>query len=390
MSEKIPYDQYISQKISSGEISQSEGDIILGFVGRRQSTKGTIHTTQKKHAYNAVGICRILHSHGTTLDECTGEYLYKVVEKISQINTQNSRQTKISILKGLAKYIDQWHHKIPDLVQQLDDVKAGSAERNTKEILTYEEWDVVLNAPMSAKDRGILAMMYDGYHRPMEVLKLKWSDLKVTKKGIEYRIQFKTNKKRTFLQKKETTAILELWRQELGAEYGTDPRPVFPNKDGLPYKTITPIKELFRELRKKTGISKLVPSVIRNTAITHDVESELPISYICLRAWGDTYNDLINIYADPNSSRLQAEVQSREDNNIQHRRRRKIESVVICPQCNTINIPSARFCTECTTPLTEESIKMMQQNKTEIATNQLINQEIFNMMLEKAKKDGKI
>lgn len=390
MTEKISYEQYITQKIETGEISKSEGEIISGFIGRRKSTKNTSHATQKKHVYNAIGICRILHANNATLDKCTGDDLFKVVQEISNTNTQNSRQTKITILKSLAKYIDQWHHEIPDLIRQLDDVKAGSAERNTKEILTYEEWEKVLNTPMSAKDRAIIAMMYDGYHRPMEILTLKWSDLKVTKKGIEYRIKFKTNKKRTVLQKKETTAILELWRQELGAEYGTDPRPVFPDKDGMPYKTITPIKVLFQELREKTGIKKLVPSMIRNTAITHDVESELPLSYICLRAWGDTYNDLINIYADPNSSRLQADVQSREDHNIKTMRKRKIESVMICPYCNTVNMPNARFCSDCCSPLTEDAKQIINLKKNEIANNLLISQELFNEMLEKAKSEGRI
>jgi len=389
VSKKVTFDQYLGEKLDADEISAYEKEIIARWIGRRKSTKNTSHATQKKQAYNAVAICQILHENGAALDTCHGGDLYQVVEDITESCTQNSRQTKITILKGIAKYIDQWHHQIPDLSRQLDDVKAGSAERNVKEILSLEEWDTVLNTPMSAKDRAMIALMYDGYHRPKEILILKWSDLKVTKKGIEYRITFKTKKPRTILQKKETTAILELWRQELGAKYGEDPRPIFPDKNGLQYKSTTPVRDLVDDLREKTGL-KMSPSSFRNTGITHDVEAGLPTSYICLRAWGDTYNELINIYADPSSSRFQADIQGREEVSVETAlKRRKIAAVVICPSCEAVNAPGAQYCNDCGAGLTKEAVMLLAATKGSLAENQSISQEKFNEMLAIAQKQGK-
>ena len=45
--------------------------------------------------------------------------------------------------------------------------------------------------------------------------------------------------------------------------------------------------------------------MLRTTAITHDVDAGLPVSYICLRAWGEPYNDLINLYTKPDSGKIQ-------------------------------------------------------------------------------------
>jgi hypothetical protein len=58
-------------------------------------------------------------------------------------------------------------------------------------------------------------------------------------------------------------------------------------------------------LKKKTGIKNLKPSILRTSSITHDVNSGLPISYICLRGWGESFNDVINIYTKPDSARIQ-------------------------------------------------------------------------------------
>ena len=188
----------------------------------------------------------------------------------------------------------------------MNDVKTGSTQRNRKEALTVMEWEAVFNLPMSAKDRAILAMMYDGYHRPREVLMLKWSDLKQTDEGIEYAINFKTGIPRTIVQKLGTTAILERWRHECGTVADSNSH-IFPDNHGRSYESNMVLVHLFNRLKKETGIKKLKPSVLRTTALTHDVEAGLPISYICLRAWGVPFNEIINVYTKPDSGKIQRE-----------------------------------------------------------------------------------
>jgi integrase len=246
-----------------------------------------------------------LHENGALLDGCTVQDLLKVAgDASSGVFTKNSRQTKIVILKTLSQYIHRFHHPIENLDLLTHDVKAGSAAKNRKDALTLEEWNRVLNLPMPARDRAILAVLYDGYHRPGEVLLLRWCDLKENEYGIEYEIKFKTEKSRTIVQKPGTTEILEAWRRECGVRL-TDDKPIFPGPDGKRYETITTLKLLFNRLKKESGILNLKPSILRTTAITHDVDAGLPVSYICLRAWGEPYNELINLYTKPDSGRIQ-------------------------------------------------------------------------------------
>ncbi|MCK9593695.1 MAG: site-specific integrase [Methanoregula sp.] len=292
--------------LNAAKISQAEREILLGFIDQRNAVKPTGERTKGKQAYEGFWICEALHRHESALDTCTVKDLLKVAgDASSGAFTKNSRQTKIVTLKAIAKYIHRFDHKIQNLDLLMDDVKAGSVAKNRKEALSLEEWDRLINLPMSARDRAILAVMYDGYHRPKEVLLLRWCDLHTNDRGdIEYEITFKTEKTRTIVQKPGTTEILELWRRECGASL-TDNKPIFPAPDGNPYETITVLAKLFDKLKEETGITGLKPSVLRNSALTHDVESGLPVSYICLRAWGEPYNELINLYTKPDSGKIQ-------------------------------------------------------------------------------------
>jgi integrase len=279
-------------------------NIISGFINQRNAIKPTSARTKGKQAYESVWVVRTLGD--ATLDVCTVNDLLNVASKASSGEfTKNTRQTKIMTLKALALYIHRFHHPIENLDLLMKDVKAGSASKNRKEALTLEQWDTLINLPMSARDRALLAVMYDGYHRPMEVLILKWSDLKINERGdIEYDILFKTDKGRCIVQKPGTTEILEAWRRECGAAL-TDDTYIFPAPDGSAYRTITVLAKMFRRLKAKTGIKDLKPSTLRTSAITHDVDAGLPISYICLRAWGEPFNDLVNLYTRPDSAKIQ-------------------------------------------------------------------------------------
>lgn len=353
--------EYLNWQAAAGVIAPAERDILIEFIDHRNAVRPTGKATQKKQAFQGVWICGVLHERGTSLDACTGRDLLTVASKASSGDyTQNTRQTKIATLKGVARYIDRFHRPIPDL-GLLGDVKTGCVDKRRKQTITVQQWETILNARMSAKERAMIAMLYDGYHRPGEILLLQWSDLRVNQSGhIEYEITFKTQKPRTIVQKGTTTAVLEMWRQECGANYGDD-TPMFPDRDGRPYQSTTVLRDLFGRLRKQTGIASLSPGSLRNIAITHDVEAGLPTSYICLRAWGEPYNPMINIYARPDSGRMQEELHGKNGLDVvkidlvgRHTR-----NVRLCPACQKPNPHDAMYCYKCGRALTIEGEQVM-------------------------------
>lgn len=354
--------------ISNYDMAPEERDILIGYIEQRNAIRPTAPTTRAKQGYIGCGIVTVLNGHGARLDTCTVQDLLKVAGEASSGRfTRNTRQTWIIMLKALGTYVHRFHHPIENLDLLTHDVRAGAASKNRKEALTLEEWDTVLNYPMPARDRAILALLYDGYHRPYEVLLLKWSDLKTNEQGaIEYEITFKTERSRTIVQKPGTTAILESWRRECGRK-PDDAIPIFPTSGRDQYRSINVLKNLFDWLKEGTGIVKLKPSVLRTTAITHDVEAGLPISYICLRAWGEPYNNLINLYTKPDSARIQSD---------QHKKAGikpmkilgssdgfSVSKANVCRTCATINPPDKIFCMKCGQPLTEEAVRQISDTR---------------------------
>jgi Site-specific recombinase XerD len=297
---------YLIRARERDTLTDEECEILRRYIEWRNTVKPTSAGTRIKQASEGIYLCKILHELDSSLDTCHGKDLFDVATIVSDTCTKNTRQTKITFLKTMMNYLNKHHHKIddPDI---LDDIKAGSYDKNTKEHLTREEWEAVLNIPMSAKERAMIALLYDGYHRPGELLILKWSNLTINEhKEIEYIITYKTEKSRLIVQKTQTTAILDLWRSECGANIG-DNQYIFTDDRGNQYETTTVLRDLFDDLKEKTNIAKLKPSILRHTGITHDVEQGLPLSYICLRAWGESYNPMINIYTKPDSGKLQTE-----------------------------------------------------------------------------------
>ena len=289
-------------------LPKEDREIIAGYIEQRNAIKPTSIRTKGKQAYEAAWIAANLG--GAALSSCTVHDLLKAAGAASSGEyTKNSRQTKIMTLKVLARYIHRFHHEIQNLDLLTLDVKAGSAECDTKDLITVDEWHRLINTPMPARDKAMIALLYDGYHRPKEILLLRWSDMQVRKDGaIQYVITFKTEIPRTIVQKNWTTRILKAWARESGGIIGESPGPVFPSTlTGDFYQTIEPVVLLCERLREKTGINHLIPSVLRNSAMKHDADQGMPVSYICLRAWGVTYNRMINIYMKPDSGRIQAD-----------------------------------------------------------------------------------
>jgi site-specific recombinase XerD len=304
------------------DITAAERDILVKFIDHHNAIKPTSTRTKGKQAYEGVWICLALrtcklpHHRKATLDDCTIEDLMKVSSEASSgAFTKNSRQTKIVALKALAKFLNRTHHRIKNLDLLMVDVKAGSVAKNRKDAISLAEWDQVRALPkLSPKTRAELYMMYDGYHRPGELAILKWSDLKQdpVAGGIQYDITFKTEKTRTIVMRSAAIEVMEAWRKECGALL-TDNTPIFPAPDGSHYQTITHLAKLFKKLKGRTGINNLMPSILRNSSPQHDLEAGYPVAYVCLRMWGEPYNELINLYTKPDSGRIQRDQHGKAD-----------------------------------------------------------------------------
>jgi hypothetical protein len=119
---------------------------------------------------------------------------------------------------------------------------------------------------------------------------------------------------------------------------------------------------------------KIIPGSIRNTAITHDVESGLPLSYICLRSWGEPYNAMINIYTKANSAKMQVDQHGKNGiaTGVTDLKPRVIRAMQVCQSCHKDNDHEANFCKFCGSGLKGQKSSMEQRlEQMEITINNL-------------------
>lgn len=367
-------------------MTAKERAILDGWVVSRKTDGLVSQRTENKQRHLAYKIIGILHEGKSSLDKAQGEDFEKVAAAISQTMTQNSRQSFITQLKSMVKYIQK--ERVIQDVDRILDVKAGSPSKKNKGVLSHEQWENILNATMSSKERAYLAMLYDGYHRPYEPYTLKWSDLQINEAGaIEYKITFKTQTERIIVQKPETTAILEMWKKESGHNYGDDAY-IFPDNHGGQYSTLMQAIKLFRRLQKHAHLKELKPSSIRNTAITHDVNARLPLQYISMRAWGEPYNDMINIYVKAQSAQMQVDQHALNGHaavKVADEMPRMIKTLRECPSCKRKNAMDGSFCIYCGANLDGQTLGVVAELQKRIAAMEEIKEFEGKVLAEGAK-----
>lgn len=368
-------------------MTPKERAILEKFIKNRESEGKLTERTKAKIRHFTYTIIAALHEIGKHLDTATGEDFKNVAAILSERGTQNTRQSLIAQLKSMVRFLmEDEGYQIAGASKILK-VKSGSASKRVKDILSREEWEQVLNAQMSNRERAFLAMTFDGCHRPGEPYQLKWSDLKINGAGlIEYTITFKTGKPRIIVQQPGTTALLELYRMETRAEYGKTDAYIFPTLDKqTKYTTLTQARKLIERIRIETGIKKLTPGSLRNTAITFDVEDGKPLGYICLRAWGEAYNPMINVYCNADSSRMQINEQAKNGNAatpiLKPKPREIRKSIKKCPACKEDNSIDTIFCQHCGTRMDGKKGESVTELKAEI-------DDLKNLVHQMISKDG--
>lgn len=249
--------------------------------------------------------------------------------------------------------------------------------KTADDMLTPENIETVLKACHNARDRCLVAMLWDGSNRPVELLLLKWEDLKVDEYGYSFKTSAKTGKER-HIRLTVSIPYLEAWKREYPGE-PSNKNPVFvslrrirgPDKKWIHKQwTMISVKFMFKELRVETGIKNFKPGTVRPSRITADVKNQYPESYLKMKNWGnlktpmlDKYTNLRPDYID-NIALKQAGMETPSTAN---KDEKGIElTVPTCPICKTLNLPGSMFCAVCRAPMTDKARSQVQTDEAKL------------------------
>ncbi len=169
-------------------VSQEDADLIEEFVSDLSGTQGIKPSTAK---VTATYLCMFAR-------EAPGFRTLKTSKVVSTISMfrgkfkQNTMMRLIPVTKRFLTWlVKEGHNSTLDL-EKVKEIKAPGLDlenRKASEMLTADEIQKMIRVCKNSRDRALLALLYEGALRPIEIVKATWGDVKFDKHGA----QFNTN-----------------------------------------------------------------------------------------------------------------------------------------------------------------------------------------------------
>jgi integrase len=307
-------------------------------------------------------------------EQCSTDDLLKTFAAIRRAKfKQNYRRQLISTGKSFSLWLAKKNPKIN--IQEIHEVETPKTQWKTKkpeDMFTGDELKQIIEAAWNNRDKCLLAMLYDGSNRPIELLRLKWRDIIFDEYGAYFITAAKTDKERRIRLTNISLPYLDIWRGK-----HPDPLPdqyVFCtiNKSHIEGRksirplTIDNVQRIIRDVKKRTGIQKLKASLFRPSRITADVKAGVELAYIMKKNWGSLKTKMIDLYTNLDAGYMDEVALGAAGMERKHTEKEKNIYKVeppICPACGEVNVLGAKYCKECRVGLTEEAQKAIQSKE---------------------------
>lgn len=267
---------------------------------------------------------------------------------------QNYQRNLIGHGKAFCKFLAKTNKNID--ISEIDSVRTPGVQWKTKkpsDMLSPAEVETTIKAARSIRDKCFIAMLFDTSCRPNEILTLKWGDLIADRYGYYFLTSGKTGKERHIRLTTVSIPYLEQLRSTHPDPADKNPVFVATGKGSISGFSMENVSRIIGDIRKRTGITKLKPSIFRPSRITLDVVNHVDTAYIQYKNWGSLKSKMIDLYANPKTDYIDEtalRAAGMERKSIEKREERKVQ-LPVCPSCGTVNPFDTRFCRVCTKPM---------------------------------------
>lgn len=351
--ERSDPEPYLEGKIAEGHITRGDADLILEHLYERQAQRGISDETVRTSA----SYIALLRDHTPEFEQCTTADVMKAVAAIRRLHLRpNTERKYILHIKQFFAWLDE--RGIAEIdISKIDKVRAPPADWITKtsdEMLTVDEVQRIIKACRTSRDRAMLAVLYEGALRPIEVTEGVWGQIEFDRYGAKFVTAGKTGKRR-HIRLLMASQYLAAWKADYPGGATSD-SPIFVQLRGAPARmTRGAMRQIIRRAAKRAGVEKPIhPYLFRHSRITHWVETGLSESVIKLQSWGNLKSPMLATYAHVSDAAIDKAVL--EHAGIRRREERQEEpKPVQCPQCDTVNAPNSPACYVCGCPFTRDA-----------------------------------
>jgi integrase/ribosomal protein L37E len=241
--------------------------------------------------------------------------------------------------------------------------------RKPSMMLSGEEIKTLIETAHTSRDRAIIAMMYEGSLRPIEVISATWNDLNFDKFGAQFTTNKKTGKSR-YIRLIMAAPYLLAWKNDHPQPYPD--MPIFVSLKSA--RIITPLtqsglKTLIYALGREALPGKeIFPYLLRHSRITGLIADEVPESIVKMQGWGSVNSRMLGTYTHLSNIDMDRVLLSRAGITTEEIKKDESLKPPQCTHCGKVNLVTAKFCDECGTPLTDD-VRQYLETKTRAIEN---------------------
>lgn len=295
----------------------------------------------------------------------TGATIKTLSDAVDAINeskyTQNTKNDHILILKGFYRWLIRKGHVkgiTADEISDPDDgIRAPGVDTETaeaKDLITRDELATIIKGCLTARDKALVAVLYESAARISEIARLTWGDLEYTAEGVvKATIHDEKTKKKRYAPLFMCLEHLASWRSSYPGT-PTDKSVIFIDRDGKPMEYRALNYQIIRAAKRSGMTKRITPHLFRKSRLTEMVRQHYQESIIKDLAWGNQKSTMMAHYIKLGSDDVmnafleQQGIKKREEqekNNVPRQ----------CSFCFAMNSAVSTFCHKCGAPLTPEA-----------------------------------
>ena len=369
----------IKKRIENSELPKSVKDKIFEFVNILKEGSGIKEHRQFFYYERLIILSEVLGE--KILNPSKQDVIKAIAELRDRITIRHTAYSPSTIsdfkkvLKKFVKYVNDG--ELPKFWNDIHAEKIGSRYNRPEQMITYDELQSLLSACKNQRDKALISVLWDSGIRASELLQLKVKDFQKSSDGLYAVLNIqkgsKNYKQRTVVLTGDSVVLvpqyIEFLKDFLKERFSEDGFLFIGIGKEKPGENLTydDLRMIIQKVRMRSGIQKpITPHLFRHSAATR-MAVDVPIQ-VFTKQMGWSSNKMADNYTHLDSKGQIMAILKAQGIPINDEELKKPLSKVNrkCPRCHVVNTGSARFCSNCGSPMRSEDFVKVEEERQKV------------------------
>ena len=347
----------------SGEITERDKTLIQEFINELVGTSSISASRQYKLTLELINNREFLPPY----TECSVGDVFNGIQKLLHATKEdgsprfkkNTLNDRVRTIKRITLWMVENGYSSMD-ERKLRKITPPGVDLMTKTadmLLTEEEVTRMIEAAKTSRDRALISVLYEAGARIGEIGAMTWGDLNFTSVNVACNTAGKTGKPR-YIPLITSKPYLLAWKNDYPLEIKPDAYVFIAITTRKPVRYHA-LSVHLRGIAERAGIDRhITPHIFRHSRITHLIRQGVSESVIKMMMWGSITSEMFQTYAHLTNADIDQAMA--EANGIKlvtesEEKKKKRMKPQQCAKCAALSEPTAKFCSVCGAPLSEEA-----------------------------------